>query len=407
MIGDQGDPISLPLALAWARIQSGHTVHLKGGVYAGNFAASRPGVTYRPMPGEHVIIDGTITVSAAGCTFDGFEVRNSAWTTRESAFTGSNPSDITVLEGFIVNQPNTTIQHCTIHDTRQGVRCQADDLLVRDCTFYNNGWTAPDRGHGHGVYAFGKRATVERCVFGPAYDDWGVHIYSDAALDVSGATVRDCVHIGKVAIVYSTGASDDLTIQGCETWRGMLEVGQSGQDHHGITIGNNYLVGAGAWYPMTVRRLKDCLIQNNTFIATDGKLLSYMTPNTDPPISQVWTGNSYRGQDVQDESNLRTWEAWKALHGLDGDSTRVDAAPTQNRVRVINNRLVIIYNWEGLGSIPAPLSGRYTNAQNPSESVTLSLGAPLPMTGWTVASPTAGAGPLTMFDPAFAVFLVQ
>jgi hypothetical protein len=409
----QGDsPWGLAYALSTPNgILPGHTLYLRGGTYQGAFVSTLIGVTIKAYPGEQVIIDGSITVNGAGCTFEGLEIYSSAWTTRQSAFSGSNPADIPGKEAYIVgtNGTSTTIRNCTIHDVRQGVLCSADGLIVEDCHFYNNGWLGTDRAHGHGVYLTNVTtpARVERCIFGPAYDEWGVHAFSDSGKAVANITIRDNVHIGKILICWSTGQSDNLTIAGNETWRGMLEVGQASNDHHGITIEDNYLVGAGVWEPLITRRLKDCSITGNTLIAEDGDLLTYVTPNTDPPISQVWADNQWHGQGVLDEVTPRTYAAWRALYGLDADSTQADDVPTENRIRIIDDQIVVVYNWQELASVPAPIAGTYTNAQNPVESVTLEADDPLPMTGWTVATPIAGAGPLATWDSRFGVFLVD
>lgn len=405
------DPMSMNAALTRTGLAPLPFV-LRGGTYHGPFTVTRT-ATFKAYPGENVKIDGWFFVNAANCTFDGLELFSTAWTTRQSTISGSAPSDIPVWEGFTLNATGTTIRNCVIHDCRQGIISKKDGATVQDCLFYNNGWLGPfpERGHGHALYAQQNviaPLTIERCVFGTGYSDWGIHAYSGDGQTESHITARDNVHVGKVALFYSqAGMSDDITIIGNETWRGKLEVGQSSNDHHVIAIEDNYLIGAGAWQAMVTRRLKDCIVQHNTIIATDGQLLSYVTPNTDPPINQVWSTNEYHGQGVFDETITRTWEAWRSKYGLDADSMRVDSAPTINRIRVINDRIVVVYNWEGLASVSAPKAGRYTNCQNPVESVVLAAGDPLPMTGWTVATPYAAAAPLANWDSRFGVFLVE
>jgi hypothetical protein len=416
--GSISDPWPLTTALSSTQIQSGQTVYLRGGVYsAGALTVTRPGVTFKAYPGEVVKLDGSIAVNAAGCTFEGLEIYSSAWATRATAQTGSTPSDITVGRGFTINSGgvNTTIKSCVIHDTREGILTSADGLTVQDCLFYNNGWTAPDRGHGHSIYINNTMApaTIERCVFVGDYDGWGIHAYAEGNA-VSHIAARDNVSIGKIMLFRTPGTMDDITAERNEVWRAKLEVGQASKDRFGITIADNYLVGAGAWYPLVTRRLKQTVVRGNTLITDTSYALDYTTPNTDPPISIDWDANTYwqsSGTCVNDNGTPRAFAAWQGARGLDANSTYAATLPTTNRIRTITRAdgtaIVVIYNWQGLASVAAPLSGTYQNVLNPAESITLTQDDALPMTGWTVATPIGDTAPvMTSTFPQFGCFVV-
>lgn len=397
--GTLTSPITLA-ALAALDVWPGATIYLRGGTYTGTFLTTWRGnvngeITIKAYPGETVVIDGTIDIRGPHQTWDGFEVLNSAWTTRTSTQGGSAATDLVPREGYIVNAADTTIQNCRIHDCRQGILASADGLIVRNCHFYNNGWWAPDRGHGHSIYwnNVTTPSLVERCVFVHDYDDWGIHAYSAASLTVSNITVRDCVHIGKISMIWTAGLMDNISYVGNETWRAKVDIGQSGSDHFGITITDNYIVGASPWNPFTPKRLKSTVVRRNTLVSDGGYCVDYTTPNTDPPLSIDWDANAYyqsSGTFINDNGTPRTLAAWQAARGLDAASTYTAALPTANRIRTItraNDSLVVVYNWENLASVAAPVAGTYINALNPAESVTLAQGAALPMSGWTVAIP--------------------
>ena len=157
------------------------------------------------------------------------------------------------------------------------------------------------------------------------------------------------------------------------------------------------------------------VVTRNTLVA-DGAMLLYVTPNTDPPISQVWTSNVWyhtgaAASAVEDNGTNRTYAAWAALYGLDAGGAYIQAFPTTNRIRTIargdGKTIVAIYNWEGLASVAAPIAGTYVNVLNPVESVVLTAGAALTMSGWTVAIPVGDTvAQIASTFPQFGCFLV-
>ena len=69
-----------------------------------------------------------------------------------------------------------------IHDTGQGVGnwSAAPDGEVYGCIIFYNGWDAPDRGHGHGIYAqnqTGKKYLTDNIIF--RQFSYGIHGYTE------------------------------------------------------------------------------------------------------------------------------------------------------------------------------------------------------------------------------------
>ena len=83
----------------------------------------------------------------------GFEVTDSN-PNRYNPTPGSNPVDVR-NPGVGVWGPGTKIINLVIHDTGQGMdpTSVATDSEYYGNIIYYNGWNAPDRGHGHGIYA--------------------------------------------------------------------------------------------------------------------------------------------------------------------------------------------------------------------------------------------------------------
>ena len=85
---------------------------------------------------------------------------------RQSAQTGSNPDDIVRGDGFQIYQdfnprPGLKFINLVVHDLRQGFSFwqEAVDGEISGCLVYYNGWTASDRGHGHGIYMQNQTGT--------------------------------------------------------------------------------------------------------------------------------------------------------------------------------------------------------------------------------------------------------
>lgn len=343
--GTIADPFTLAEALTSALIKPGHTLYLRGGGYAGDFVSTRVGVLMRPYQDEKPIIDGSLTINGSDCIWQDIEIMYSGWQTRVSAQTGSEPSDLPISKNLNIFGPRTTMRRCTFHDLAgPGFWTPAVDGVLEECMSYNNGWDAPDRGHGHGLYSQNATGTktIKRCVFAGGYSDYAIHCYSSGGA-LQGFDFQECVSIGKIDLIGGYVPVDRLTMTRNVLWGGTLQTGY----------------GAG--------------VQNAQATLTDTILAN-------------GAGHAVRG-------------LWADLVEIGTDTT------IGNRVLVYGS-LVIVLNQALAASVIAPIAGAYRNCQNPSESVVLAQGAPLPMTGWTVATPFAGAGPLTTWDNRFGVFLV-
>jgi hypothetical protein len=337
-------PFTLARALKEPQIKPGHTLYLRGGTYTGDFVSTLVGVTIKAYAGERPIIDGSLTINGSDCTFSGLEVMYSGWTSRVSAFSGSVPTDIPLTKTLTINGPRTTMRRCVFHDLAgPGFWMTATDGLLEECLSYNNGWAAPDRGHGHSLYMqnFAGTKTVKRCVFGPGYSDFGFHVYSEGA-ELAGFDVQECVTLGKHNLFGGIKVIDRIAISSTVLWGGKLQLGYRDKQHGSAILTNNILANGA----------------------------TFVTVGTFNPLTE------------------------------DGTDTTIG-----DRVLVCGG-LVIVLNEAQAASVAAPIAGRYINCQNPAESVTLAQGSPLPLSGWTVAAPIAGEAPLTTWDSRFGVFLV-
>src|SRR5208282_393505 len=84
-----------------------------------------------------------------------FELRGTN-TTRYTSQTGSDPTptQLPIPNSCQISAPGVKLINMVIHDCRGGVGwfAGATNAEAYGCLIYNNGWDAPDRGHGHALY---------------------------------------------------------------------------------------------------------------------------------------------------------------------------------------------------------------------------------------------------------------
>jgi hypothetical protein len=210
--GSFSNPWQLQTALYQpAGVRPGDTIWLRGGTYAGIFEGRLTGsvaapIIVRQYAGERAIIDGgnsggqpILFAKGSYTWYWGFEVMSSD-PTRFTSETGSSPLLIARGEGVTVDQgsphPGLKFINMIIHDTRQGISFwkEAQDSEIYGCLIYYNGWEAPDRGHGHGIYTqnqTGTKKITDNILFSGF--SHGIHAYGSGSayldnIDMEGNT---------------------------------------------------------------------------------------------------------------------------------------------------------------------------------------------------------------------------
>jgi len=203
--GSRQRPWDLATALgARGRVSPGDTVWLRGGTYGGTFTATLEGtrpapVVVRGHPGERATIDGSLHLAGAFAWYRDFEIMSSA-TARRSRESGPYPKDVPRGDLSTVEGPETgaglKLIDVVAHDLASVMLWkEAVDMEVEGCLVYYNGWTAPDRGHGHGLYVqnvSGTKRIAGNVIF--RNFDNGIQAYgSEKAgldnLDIEGNTI--------------------------------------------------------------------------------------------------------------------------------------------------------------------------------------------------------------------------
>jgi hypothetical protein len=457
--GTINDPWDLQTALSQPKVVSpGDTIWLRGGLYAGVFESSLKGEPNRPIivrafSGERATIDTGTAASGAGlfvrgsdCWYWGIEIMSS-YPNRASAEKGSAPSDLKRVPGVVVHGPRTKFINMVVHDTAGGYGfwTPAEDSEIYGNVLFYNGWSAPDRGHGHGIYSQNKsgKKRIEDTI---SFSNFGMGIRAYGSGD---AFVNNIEFVGNVSfnagILYGSpprrwsnffvtggkGAQDILFDSNYSYHRPGENQGQSSlgwvfsQTEQNVVARNNYWIGGSP--AIEVWNWNDVTFQGNVAYSEGGLVFVLNHLSEQDRSKYHLDGNTYYGSDLMrlNGKNSR-WSQWQQITGLDTNSTHHPGRPKGSWVFVRPNKYehgranVIIYNWDLRDQVAVDLSNVLTKGQNyeivdaqnfygtnPVLKGTYEGGSiSVPMKGLTVASPVGLPQPQHT-APEFGVFVVR
>jgi hypothetical protein len=434
--GTIGSPWDLQTALVGGpnntEVQPGDTVWLRGGTYTpGVYNSDGPvmvrmqGTSGSPIhvkeyPGEVAVID----VIGAGIAYPfglqihskyvwmwGFTVTSSATSSRRSAQSGSQATDVLrAYSGIGVYQDannfgtgckfiNLYVKNCK---NGFGYWTQARDSEIYGCIVYYNGWDGTDRGHGHGIYTQNDPPYTHQINDCISWGNFGycVQNYSEGSTDLANTTIHGNILDGGCNPSQLYGAvGDNLWCGG-----GPNNAGPAGTvitdnafwaanwDLHGgnvsPTITGNYYGGSGELY--FVNQTGSPTITGNTTFPTTYDL-------TRATFAANWPTNSWL--------TSRPSGVWSVVRPNAYQSGRGHIA---------------IYNWDGSATVAVNCSSFLNNgetyavyhAMNPrgAAALTGTFGGTtinFPMTGLTVETPTGtNINTPSVTAPDFAAFIV-
>ena len=346
--GSMDNPWDLTTALAQpGSVQSGDTIWVHAGTYAGVFTSTLTGTASAPIilrnyNNERVIVDGessnssVITVYGAYAWYWGLEVINSD-TTRTIEQAGSNPNTLPRGLGYYILGPGTRFINNIVHDTAQGFGfwTPASDSELYGNIVYYNGWEGPDRGHGHGLYVqnnTGLKNITNNIVF--KNFGYGLHAYTE------GGRLHNILTDGNT--FFDNGALSNTGYT-----QNML--------HGGYTVAN---------YPL--------IFNNRVYspIALGGGLgVGYIAGCATPTIENNYVV-SHVALDLSSDCSHNTI-AGNTFYGVyPGSATNnypdndyfSASAPTENNTFLAQNyyeptkTYVTIYNWQGESSVSVDAS---------------------------------------------------
>jgi len=243
------------------KVAAGDTLYLLAGTYkrrpkeqfdvrlAGT--AEKP-THVRPAPGARATIDGGLAVQApsAHIWIWDLEILVSEPNPEKIETKGSHPEDFKRPWGGMnmFGGKSCKYIHLVIHDCRQGISCWSGeiDAEIYGCLIYNNGWLAPDRGHGHCIYTQNQHGTktIANCIMSCRYNGtYTMHAYGSSRAYVDNYLITDNI--------------------ACE--RGPFLVG-GGRPSHGIRVLRNYLHGISMQIGYNAPYNEDCEVRDNVIV---------------------------------------------------------------------------------------------------------------------------------------------
>ena len=402
--GTPGEPFDIVTALANPSGILGASVYGKKLVffdktYSGDFntASNMDGNSETLMKlksqSTGVKIDGSIYIKSNYVLLEGFKIADLDFTDRETEETGSVPIDIPIRDGIRIEGYNCVIRNCIIYNTRQGLLSEnvSGVNLIEDCIVFYNGWRAPDRGHGHGIYS--GTVTIKNCVIFQNFG-YGLHGY----LGGDSIVFENCIVFdnGEInnspqtnIIVGGTEVATNFIVKNCQTY------------FRSITAGSDQFIGLG----------NGGVIENNIFVS---KLIRIIVGETNTRIiNNKFYGGLLDFTEAAYPNN--TYSTTRPETGSD-----IVIHPSDN---YLDRAYVAIYNWASANTIEIDLStvtgltvgdtvdiinvqDYFVDIQELILDANKKIVVNMEAANRTVATPQGWTAPLTTF-PTFGCFVVE
>jgi hypothetical protein len=248
--GSIGKPWDFHTALMHpAAVKAGDTIWMRGGTFKMSYpeeytdhltgTAAAP-IVVRAYPGEHPIIDlsnlsSELYVYGAYTWFWGLEITSSG-IPRSTNISGSWGAQASTIG---IHGVGVKFINCFVHDLSQGFSFwnESEGSELTGNVIFHNGWSAPDRGHGHNVYVQNNNSGLFKTVIdnfiGVAFDV-GMQEYGGGKAFVSNITAT-----GNVMWDNGTPVGQEV---------GQLIIGGGGESKKGIEVGHNWIYTSSTRY---------------------------------------------------------------------------------------------------------------------------------------------------------------
>jgi hypothetical protein len=453
--GNTGDliaPWDLATALSGAsgRVTPGDTVWIRGGTYRGAFTSRLEGtpglpVLVRAQPAERVIIEHaggavtTLSVQGDWSIFWGLEITNGS-SARATTSTASEQRP----NGIANHASHTRFVNLVVHDAGVGLYSarEAFDVEVVGSIFYNNGWQAPDRGHGHALYVKSDAGplTLRRNVIFNQFG-WGIHVYTnEGSGGLTGISVLENLTFNNGTLAQSPNAQNILVggeepasrirLEGNVAWQHAgvpgtnVALGYGTTENDDVVVVENRFVGGdpvlrvGDW--SSAHLLRNTLVGTQRMVELDDATATgYVwdaTRQVRDPLSLSWR---FGGTDLP-------FAVWSVATGLGATDLVGGAPPPAEDVVVLRDlnepgrTFIAVLNWSGAAVVNVSLDGILLPGESydlynvqalhgaPIASGIFAGSIPVPMGGVAPPVPvglSASRAPRTA--PAFDVFLIR
>jgi hypothetical protein len=382
--GSLYSPFDLATAIAsGSPIRPGATVYLRAGTYTGEFVAALNGsaespINVKPYPNERVIIDGDILVGGSYTRWYDIEKTQSG-EARSTLEEGSAPADIDKGDVFVTG-PGVKLINWIIYDNSSdgiGFWQAASGAELYGCIIFNNGWDAPDRGHGHSLYTQNAAAndakSIKMCVLGPCFgaSSSNLSLYGSEAAELEHYNIENIVVISGRSLVGGDAKISDISIDASHFFGGSLQLG-----YHDL-IGNNAVVNnckmaRNNGHLFSPEYMQSFTLSNSTivFYATEEVLNDLLIYSLEPAAgitAYTMSGNAYHYLGVDAApfvvGGIRSYDftGWKARYSVDADSTFSTSLPSDS-THVYPNEykagrgMIVVWNWTEAASVSVDVS---------------------------------------------------
>jgi len=396
--GTKNAPWDLQTALNQPSVvRPGDTIWLRAGDYRPLDSAStgfkselggsvnRP-IVVRQLPGERATLrevehftgsdnarQTILYVFGSNTWFWGFEVAGSCRKRIiETSGSDPTPSELPLPSGVEVVGPNIKLIDLVVHDARGGLGlwAAATNCETYGCLIYNNGWTAPDRGHGHGIYTQNLNGT-KQLIANIVFNNFGMGIHGYTVnsflqnFDIEQNAIFNNAHFVPPPnvdtgeqILFGGGTTikhlkiiDNYLYQPLDLHGPMLAPDYSAISNRDVTMTGNYVAGGsgGGNYLVSARAYDSVSFTKNTLYSTNGSLLRlHLSPG------YTVDGNAYYGSadaNFRADNQPLAFEKWRTETGFDAHSRYIQEIRPPDKIALIPNIYekeranIVVYNW--------------------------------------------------------------
>lgn len=250
-------------------------------------------ITVRPADDGRVTIDGGLAVldPSAYLVIRDLEILVSENFTmpREIDESGSHPESYgRPLGGLSVHAGSgSKFINLVIHDCAGGIACWigARDVEMYGCLIYENGWLAPDRGHGHCIYTQNQEGTktIRHCIMSAKYDgSYTMHAYGSDNAWVDNFDVRENIAFGMGPFLIGGGRpSRNIVAEGNVLCDVNMRIGYDAPHNENCEIRDNVIFGGS----LDISNYQSAINEGNEVIP----------PGTSGPTTPIvrWFANEY------------------------------------------------------------------------------------------------------------------
>jgi hypothetical protein len=267
--GTKGAPWDLESALSGRqKVAPGDTLWLLGGIYrcpdrtlgSPGFVVRLAGEKDRPieiraLPGRRVTLDGGLSVQQPSTHLRIRDVEilvsENLTMSRTLDEPGSHPTSYNRPWGGLNVYAGEGCQYINlvIHDNAQGISWWngSTGSEVYGCLIYDNGWKAPDRGHGHAIYTQNQNGlkTISDCIMTGGYG-YTLHAYGSSRAYVDNYLVEgNLCYDGGTFLIGGGRPSRNIRVRENYLCNLSMQIGYSAPYNENCEIRDNVIVGGG------------------------------------------------------------------------------------------------------------------------------------------------------------------